>query len=416
MMVVPISAGVISLKDPDNKKYIKLGVTGVAVIVVSLLFFFLMFRLPELSRFLAVVAGILTPFLYGAVIAYVLAPVCNRFEGLLAGIPPLKEKQGLRSALSIMLSLALAVLIIWALVMLVIPQVWESIVAIANAIPGQLANANRWLHRVLEDQPQLQTLWDSVYSTAVEKFNEWMQTGLMPTVNTLITQITTQLAAFFSVLKNLFLGVLISIYFLASRKVFAVQARMALYGVFPRRAASLIEDEFHYADKMFNGFLMGKLVDSAIIGLICFAATSLMGFESAALISVVVGVTNIIPFFGPFIGAIPSALLLLLENPMHCVYFLVFIVILQQVDGNLIGPKILGNTTGLSSFWVLFSILLFGGLWGIVGMIVGVPLFAVIYDIARRLIRFGLKKHGSADLLAEPNKDIAPSGGPEKKE
>ncbi len=405
----------IPLKDPDNKKYIKLGVTGVAVIVVSLLFFFLLFRLPELSRFAAVVAGILMPFLYGAAIAYVLSPVCNRLENLLAKIPALKEKKGVRSAIAIVLALALAVLIIWALVMLVIPQVWESIVAIANAIPGQLANANRWLHKVLEDQPQLQTLWDSVYSTAVDKFNEWMQTGLMPTVNTLITQITTQLAAFFSVLKNLFLGILISIYFLASRKLFAVQAKMVLYGIFPRRAAALIEDEMHYADKMFNGFLMGKLVDSAIIGVICFAVTSLLGFESAALISVVVGVTNIIPFFGPFIGAIPSALLLLLENPMHCLYFLIFIVILQQVDGNLIGPKILGNTTGLSSFWVLFSILLFGGLWGILGMIVGVPLFAVIYDIARRLIRFGLKKRGGTELLAEYDKENDPSGESEEK-
>ena len=402
------------MKDPDNKKYIKLGVTGVAVIVVSLLFFFLLFRLPELSRFAAVVAGILMPFLYGAAIAYVLSPVCNRLENLLAKIPALKEKKGVRSALAIVLALALALLIVWALVMLVIPQVWESVVAIANAIPGQLANANRWLHDVLRDQPQLQSLWDSVYSAAEEKFNEWMKTGLVPTVSTLITQITTQVAVFFSVLKNLFLGILISVYFLASRKLFAVQAKMVLYGVFPRRAAGLIEDEMHYADRMFNGFLMGKLVDSAIIGVICFAVTSLMGFESAALISVVVGVTNIIPFFGPFIGAIPSALLLLLENPMHCVYFLIFIVILQQVDGNLIGPKILGNTTGLSSFWVLFSILLFGGLWGILGMIVGVPLFAVIYDIARRLIRFGLDRHGAGEMLAGYDGKEDPSAPPEE--
>ena len=163
----------------------------------------------------------------------------------------------------------------------------------------------------------------------------------------------------------------------------------------------MVEKEVRYADRMFNGFLMGKLLDSAIIGLICFAAVSIMRFESAAFISVVVGVTNIIPFFGPFIGAIPCALLLLLVNPAHCLMFLVFIIILQQVDGNLIGPKILGNTTGLSSFWVLFSILLFGGLWGITGMIIGVPLFAVLYDIFRQLIRFGLSHHNRDDLIAK---------------
>ena len=168
---------------------------------------------------------------------------------------------------------------------------------------------------------------------------------------------------------------------------------------FPRRWADIIEDEARYADKMFNGFLMGKLLDSAIIGLICFVGTSLLGFTSAPLISVVMGVTNIIPFFGPFIGAIPCALLLLLENPIHCLIFLVIIVILQQVDGNFIGPKILRNTTGLSSFWVLFSILLFGGLWGVLGMIVGVPLFAVIYDIVRQLTRYGLRRHNRDDLL-----------------
>ncbi len=388
------------MKDPDNKKYIKLGVTGVAVVAVSLLLFFLLSHLSELSGFLKTVGGILMPFLYGAVIAYVLAPVCNRLENLLSKIPFLKKKNGLRAGIAILLALALAAVIVLTLVMLVIPQVWDSVVTIANAIPGQLANANQALHKLLQSNPQLQSLWDSLYSTITDRFNDWAKTDLMPAVSTLITQITTQLAAFFTFWKNVFFGVLISVYFLASRKLFAAQAKLLLYGVFPRKAAALIEGEIHYADRMFNGFFMGKLVDSAIIGVICFIGTSLLGFESAALISVVVGVTNIIPVFGPFIGAIPSALLLLLENPLHCVYFLVFIVILQQLDGNVIGPKILGNTTGLSSFWVLFSILLFGGLWGILGMIVGVPLFAVIYDIARRLIRFGLKKHGSTDLLA----------------
>jgi len=195
------------------------------------------------------------------------------------------------------------------------------------------------------------------------------------------------------VLKNIFLGVLISIYMLASRKLFARQAKLLLRGVFPKRWADAVETEVRYADRMFNGFLMGKLLDSAIIGVICFVVTTILRFDMAILISVIVGVTNIIPFFGPFIGAIPCALLLLLKSPWQCLIFLIFIVILQQLDGNVIGPKILGNTTGVSSFWVLFSILLFGGLWGVFGMIVGVPLFAVIYDIARKLIYRGLKRH-----------------------
>ena len=158
---------------------------------------------------------------------------------------------------------------------------------------------------------------------------------------------------------------------------------------------------------MFNGFFVGKIIDSAIIGLICFAGTTILGFESAAFISVVIGVTNIIPFFGPFIGAIPCALLLLLgTHPWDALYFLIFIVILQQIDGNIIGPKILGNTTGVSSFWVLFSILLFGGLWGIVGMVIAVPLFGVIYDIIRKLVNRGLRRNQQEEMRTEYNRDF----------
>lgn len=150
---------------------------------------------------------------------------------------------------------------------------------------------------------------------------------------------------------------------------------------------------------MFSGFLMGKLVDSLIIGVICFIGTYMMGIKSALLVSVVVGVTNIIPFFGPYIGAVPSTLWLLLENPLHAFYFLIFVIVLQQIDGNIIGPKILGNSTGLSSFWVLFSILFFGGLWGFVGMIIGVPFFAVIYDVITRLVMRGLRYNQRDDML-----------------
>ena len=220
----------------------------------------------------------------------------------------------------------------------------------------------------------------------------------------IVNNITVQLIEVLSVFKNMFLGFLIAVYLLASRKLFGAQAKLLLYGIFPNKWAKIIEEEVHYTDKMFNGFFVGKIIDSAIIGLICFAGTTLLGFESAAFISVVIGVTNIIPFFGPFIGAIPCALLLLLgSNPWDALYFLIFIVILQQVDGNIIGPKILGNTTGVSSFWVLFSILLFGGLWGLVGMVIAVPLFGVIYDIIRKLTARGLKRNRHEEMMQEYN-------------
>ena len=187
---------------------------------------------------------------------------------------------------------------------------------------------------------------------------------------------------------------------LASRRRFAAQAWLLLHSAASPRWADWIEREVRLADDMFNGFLVGKLIDSVIMGVLCLLGTSLMGFNSAVLISTIVGVTNIIPFFGPIIGAVPCALLLLLENPLHALYFVLFIIVLQQLDGNFIGPLILGDSTGLSGFWVMFAILFFGGLWGVPGMILGVPLFALISDIFRQVVYWGLRRRGREDMIA----------------
>ena len=195
-------------------------------------------------------------------------------------------------------------------------------------------------------------------------------------------------------LTSLLIGLIVAVYLLASRKKLVKQAKMILYSIFKPRWAQLIQEEVLYADRMFGGFINGKIMDSAIIGVLCYFACIIFKFPSALLVSVIIGVTNVIPFFGPFIGAIPATLLILIQNPIKALWFVLFVLVLQQLDGNVIGPKILGNTTGLSSFWVLFSILLFGGLWGFVGMIVGVPLFAVIYDIIKKLVFHGLRRNG----------------------
>lgn len=384
----------------ERSKYVKLWLTGAAVIAAGLLLFFLLYKLPAVGAAVRGFIGILTPFLYGGVLAYLLSPACGWFEARLARLLP-AEARGAKLAhvLSIPVTLLTAALVLAALLLLVIPQVTRSVIEIFSALPGQLMAANDWLHALLADQPELQVHWDSLSAYVVERLTSWMQTDLLPTAQSLLTGLGGQLASVFAFLKNLLLGLIVSIYLLSGRKKFAAQARLVLRGLFPAKWADLIEGEVRYADQMFSGFLMGKLLDSAIIGAICFAVTLLLGYQSALLISVVVGVTNIIPFFGPFIGAIPCALLLLLENPLHCLSFIIFIVILQQVDGNIIGPKILGDSTGLSSFWVLFAILLFGGLWGFFGMIVGVPLFAVIYDILRRTVLYLLRLRGCQGLI-----------------
>ena len=390
------------LRKKENEKYFKLAVTGVAILLIGMVCFFLFYRIRGFGAFFHDLIGILEPFIYGFVIAYVLRPTCRWWEKHLRELlvrAHVKHAQGIASALAITFCELLALTIVITLFMLVIPQVITSIISLVSVLPDQLDNANTWLHDTLEKYPTMQQSWDSLYADLSTRLRDWLKTDLTPMLQTVLNGLGTQVVNIVGFLKNAFLGLIVSIYLLAARRRFLAQSRLILYSIAKEKWAKLIEDEMIYADKMFSGFLMGKLLDSLIIGIICFVGTYLMGIKSALLVSVVVGVTNVIPFFGPYIGAIPSTLWLLLENPLHAVYFLIFIIVLQQVDGNIIGPKILGNSTGLSSFWVLFSILFFGGLWGFVGMIIGVPFFAVVYDIITRLVMRGLHRNKREDMI-----------------
>ena len=378
------------MKQNENTKYVKLGITGAAVLAFGFAIMYILNQSKNIAAGIQLVFNILKPFLYGALIAYLLAPICNRMdERFLKWFPKATEKQkkGLKF-LSIAIAVICAVTIVVLLILLILPQVWDSTVKIIKILPARLAYCNRMIDQLLKDQPELQTYFNHFSSQVENGLNDVLKanSSMMTTIQGIVNNITVQLIEVLSVFKNMFLGFLIAVYLLASRKLFGAQAKLLLYGIFSNKWAKIIEEEVHYTDKMFNGFFVGKIIDSAI------------------LISVIVGVTNIIPFFGPFIGAIPCALLLLLgSNPWDALYFLIFIVILQQVDGNIIGPKILGNTTGVSSFWVLFSILLFGGLWGLVGMVIAVPLFGVIYDIIRKLTARGLKRNRHEEMMQEYN-------------
>ena len=383
------------------KRYLKVGITGAAVLASGILCAFVLFKMKVILAVLKAVMGILKPFLYGAVIAYLLAPLCNKIEEKLFQLFPNAGRRARRFIcfVAIVISLCVALAIVWMVIMLIIPQVWDSVMKIIEMVPRNLTVVNSWIEHMLENQPELQAYFEEFSSQAETHINSLLNVDTFQKVQSIINSLSVQVFGVLGVFKNISLGFLISAYLLGSRKLFGAQAGLILHGVFSDKWAGIIEEEIRYTDKMFNGFLVGKIIDSAIIGLLCFAGTSIMGFEAPAFISVIIGITNIIPFFGPFIGAIPCGLLLLLENPVHCVYFIIFIFVLQQLDGNVIGPKILGNTTGVSSFWVLFAILLFGGMWGVVGMIIGVPLFAVIYDIIRKLVYRGLRKHDRQEMI-----------------
>lgn len=385
------------------KRYLKIGITGAAILASGILCAFVLFKMPVIISVLKGITEILKPFLYGVVFAYLLAPLCNKIEEKLFQFFPKAKTKARRFIcfIAIVISLCVAIAVIWLIIMMIIPQVWDSVMKIIQMVPQKLIVVNNWIEHMLENQPELQAYFEEFSSQAESNIDSLLNVDTIQKVQSIINSLSVQLFGVLGVVKNIFLGLLISAYLLGSRKLFGAQAGLILHGVFSDKWAKIIEEEIRYTDKMFNGFLVGKIIDSAIIGLLCFAGTSIMGFEAPAFISVIIGITNIIPFFGPFIGAIPCGLLLLLENPMHCLYFIIFIFVLQQLDGNVIGPKILGNTTGVASFWVLFAILLFGGMWGVVGMVIGVPLFAVIYDIIRKLVYRGLRKHKRESMITD---------------
>ena len=388
-------------KKPHIKPYLYGMLAGSGAIALSIIFFFLIYRFDGFGSAISTLTGILMPFIYGAVIAYLLKPVCNTIENFLRRFIPERMKS-LISALSIALTILLGLLIIYALCMMIIPQLITSVTSLYYTAQRNIARFVQWANHVefIESNQQIMDLLNNAYDTLNTSVDNLVKTKLLPSMQNIHSGAAIGVLSVVTWAKNLVIGIIVAVYMLASRKRFVQQAKLVLYSVFKPVWAGRIIEEIQYADKMFGGFINGKIMDSAIIGVLCYIGCLIFKFPSALLVSVIIGVTNVIPFFGPFIGAIPATLLILIQNPIKALWFVLFVLVLQQLDGNIIGPKILGNTTGLSSFWVLFAILLFGGLWGFVGMIVGVPLFAVIYDVIKKLVIHGLKRHEELELLS----------------
>ena len=387
-------------KKPHIKPYLYGMLAGFGAIALSIIFFFLIYRFDGFGDAISTLTGILMPFIYGAVIAYLLKPVCNTIEAFLRRFIPEKMK-GLINALSVTFTILFGLLLIYALCMMIIPQLITSVTTLYYTAQANITKFMYWANHLefIEKNEQIMELLNSAYAALNTNLDTWIKNTLLPSMQNILSGAALGVLNVVVVLKNLIIGIIVAVYMLASRKRFVQQGKMVLYSVVKPRWASLITEEVKYADRMFGGFINGKILDSAIIGLLCYIGCLIFKFPSALLVSVIIGVTNVIPFFGPFIGAIPATLLILIQNPIKALWFVLFVLVLQQVDGNIIGPKILGNTTGLSSFWVLFAILLFGGLWGFAGMIVGVPLFAVIYDVIKKLVIHGLQRNQELTLL-----------------
>ncbi len=387
-------------KKPHIKPYLYGMLAGFGAIALSIIFFFLIYRFDGFGSAISTLTGILMPFIYGAVIAYLLKPVCNSIESFLRRFIP-EKMNGLINALSVALTILFGLLLVYALVMMIVPQLITSVTTLYYTAQANITRFMYWANHLefIENNEQIMELLNSAYAALNTNLDTWIKNTLLPSMQNIVSGAAIGVLNVVTVAKNLIIGIIVAVYMLASRKRFVQQGKLVLHSIVRPRWAQLITEEVKYADRMFGGFINGKIMDSAIIGVLCYIGCLIFKFPSALLVSVIIGVTNVIPFFGPFIGAIPATLLILIQNPIKALWFVLFVLVLQQLDGNIIGPKILGNTTGLSSFWVLFAILLFGGLWGFVGMIVGVPLFAVIYDVIKKLVIHGLQRNQELTLL-----------------
>lgn len=376
------------------------------VLISAAVVYLLIINLDDIFSGFMFMLSVLKPVIYGAIIAYLLNPLTKMYYRLLLkgyekkGKSPSDKTVLIMESMTIVFALLTGVLIIAILCWLVIPQLITTVISLIETVPSQ---ANDYYNYITDKIQSNKYIASRMQDTALQatKYMDniinndlfpWLKSELLPNLNIYAKQFANGVMSFINVLYNLFIGIIVAIYLLKGKRVFAAQAKKITYGVCRKKTADTIIHYVRISNNMFSGFISGKIVDSTIIGIICFILMTIFRMPYALLVSVIVGVTNVIPVFGPYIGAIPSALLILLVSPVQALYFIILVAILQQVDGNIIGPAILGESTGLSAFWVLFSILFFGGFWGIVGMLVGCPLFAVIYTIAKDFINYCLGK------------------------
>lgn len=388
------------MKLKKDNKFFRWGLTAFFVIVAGILFYYMMFHGSNIKRFFSSSATVLMPVLFGFVIAYLLTPVLNFIEFKIVGplLVKCKLKEGpfrtkLSRSVSITITIVLALLVVSGLIAMLVSQIVPSVINITNNFESYVNNFTAWLNKTLENNPNTRDFVIKAINRYSKELEGWVNGTLLAKGSDLLKTVSVSVINILKVLWNLILGLVISIYLLANKEKFAGQAKKIVYAVFSRETGNIIINNFHFTHRTFSGFISGKVLDSIIIGCFCFLGTTILGTPYAALVSVIIGVTNVIPFFGPYLGAIPCSILILLvdiSHPLNCVYFIIFILLLQQFDGNVLGPKILGDSTGLTSFWVIFSITFFGGLLGVLGMIIGVPLFAVIYAAIKSYIHTAL--------------------------
>ncbi len=403
------------------KKNISLKTILLVILYTTVLIFFFI-HLDDVLGILGVFLAVLSPVIYGVFIAYVLNYPYKMFYEHAFKKMGQKHKWLLKvkKPLAIALSYIIVIGIITFLISMMIPELAKSVQTFLDNLPEYEANLRAWTD----------DLADFIYN--ISGYNLYEMTSFNNIVTILTGSQTTEFftnfassivpSAFTTVMGigtgiyNWGIGIVISIYMIASKDVLLAQARRVIVAFTPDKFSS----RFFHVCTVFNQkcgkFIIGKIIDSSIIGLMFFIGMSIFRFDYPLLISVIMGIANMIPFFGPFIGGIPSTVLLLLIDPMEALWFVVFLAILQQFDGNVLGPKILGESVGISGFWIMVSVIVGGGLFGIVGMVLGVPFFAAIFTLISQLVDKRMEIKAQRKALAEAEAEPADAGAPEVEE
>lgn len=365
-----------------NKKYQTIAVYAAIVIAVNVLLVLALNNISDILDSIYHLFDVLQPVTWGLIIAFLTNPVMVRTSRLMEKLYKTEEQRqkasGFIKIISVIITELLFVGIVTGIVAIVVPELIKSVIEIFDNSGSIAESIQKWINKVFRNYPALEkaaTNWLSDFNTDVGTIYD----KLKPMLENILSgawEIVT-------VVKNFLLGLIVSVYMLCSKEKLLAQFKKIIIAVTKKRTCEKVMAGFEQANSVFSGFITGKIIDSIIIGLICFIVLTIMSMPYATMISVMIGITNIIPFFGPLIGAVPTSLLILLVDPKKFIIFVVFVVVLQQFDGNILGPKILGDSTGLPGFWVLMSLILFGGIFGFGGMILAVPTTALLYSFIR---------------------------------
>ena len=388
-----------------DRKYLYWGITAFCVIAAAVLFYMTLRFLPELRKALGGLVRILSPFLWGFVITYLTAPLMKLLDRRAFG--PLcrklyaknKKTDGSKLArgLAVLVTELVMIAVLTGIVALILPRLVENITTLINERQTYYDTVTRLLQEFQLAHPQIYEAVGQQINNITGGINSWIE-QMLPNVTNYLGSFMQSAYVVLRSVYNLIIGIIVSVYVLSDLENFTAGFRRWIYSAFPLETAERVREAISFTDRTFMGFISGKLLDSAIIGLICYIGCSILRIPEALLVSAIVGITNIIPFFGPFIGAVPCAFFILMIDPVKCLVFIIFVIVLQQIDGNIIGPKILGNSIGITGFWVLFAIVVGAGLFGFGGMLLGVPVFVVIYTFLNIRIRSRLK---NSDLPEE---------------